>query len=307
MTLNEREVAIEVQDLHKSYGDKPAIDGLSFIVPKGVVFCLIGPNGAGKTTTISIMEGLLKRNSGDVRILGLDPWKDIDSLKSRIGVLPQEFNFFDKLTPLDSIKFYRSLFNSEIDPESLLELISLKESSNVPYEELSGGQRQKVGLALAIINNPEILFLDEPTTGLDPVSRRSIWSIIKEFKNKGKTVILTTHYMEEAERLSDIVAIIRKGRLVAMGKPEELIATREDKKTLKLKAGTEMADYLRSCGVKVLDMGESFQIMMDPDIGLAKVAELIESSGLRYSHLSVNAESLEDLYIRLVNEKGVET
>ena len=175
--MDKDEQAIIVKDLRKSYDTKVVIRGLNLVIPKGVVFSPIGPNGAGKTTTISVLEGLLPRDSGDVRILNMDPWREFNLLKKRVGVLPQGFNFFDKLTPLDSVKFYCSLFSSSVDPESLLRIVSMVDSKDLPYEKLSGGQKQKLGLALALVNDPEILFLDEPTTGLDPVSRRSIWNI----------------------------------------------------------------------------------------------------------------------------------
>lgn len=300
------EPAITVRNLYKSYGARAVINDLSFVIPKGIVFSLIGPNGAGKTTTISLLEGLLCRDSGDIRVLGMDPWNELDLLKMKIGVLPQGFNFFDKLTPFDAVRFYCSLFGSSTDPKSLLGTVSLIDQMNMPYEKLSGGQKQKLGLALALVNDPEILFLDEPTTGLDPVSRRSIWAIIKEFKKRGNTVVLTTHYMEEAEQLSDIVAIIRKGELMVMGKPEEVIAQEDGKRTLKLRANSDMANYLRNHGVEVTETGDYLQIMITPEFKLSRLAELIESSGLRYSNFSVSGMSLEDLYIRLVGGTGVE-
>lgn len=297
------EIAIEVSELRKSYDGNDAVDGISFNVPKGTVFSLIGPNGAGKTTTVSILEGLLRRNEGEVKILGMDPWTNHNELKIKIGVLPQRFNFFEKLNPMESIKFYCSLFNSSIDPESILKAVSLADSVKTPFESLSGGQKQKVGLALALVNNPEILFLDEPTTGLDPISRRAIWSIIRNFKQQGRTVVLTTHYMEEAEKLSDIVAIIDHGKLIEIGSPMSLEIKNAKERRLTIKTDDELADYLRKRGVDLLYTEGSVSIPIGKGQSLATIVDMVESSRIRYSHLSVNDENLEDVYLKLIGKR----
>ena len=216
-------LSIEVSNLKKHYGDLKAVDDISFKVKQGEVFGLLGPNGAGKTTTIEIMEGLRERDSGEVKVLGYDPWKNGYELHKKIGVIPQEFTFFEKTTPKEAITYYADLFNIKVNPDEILREVLLEESAKVNFDNLSGGQKQKTGLALSLVNSPELLFLDEPTTGLDPNARRAIWEVIRGLKAKGKTIILTTHYLDEAQQLSDRVAIMDHGKIVAMGTAEEII------------------------------------------------------------------------------------
>ena len=170
----------------KSYGDIKAVDGITFSVSKGEVFALLGPNGAGKTTAIEIMEGLRKRDDGTVKVLGFDPWKEGHKLHKKIGVIPQDFTFFEKATPREAILYYSDLFNVKTNTDQLLKEVLLEDSDKVLFENLSGGQKQKTGLALALVNSPELLFLDEPTTGLDPNARRAIWEVIRGFKATGQ-------------------------------------------------------------------------------------------------------------------------
>ncbi len=215
--------AIEVSLLKKHYGQLMAVDEISFSVEQGEIFSLLGPNGAGKTTTVEILEGLRERDSGDVKVLGLDPWKEGYTLHRKIGVIPQGFRFFDKSTPLEAVKYYSELFDAKVDPEQIIKEVTLEDGKNVIFENLSGGQKQKVGLALALVNSPELLFLDEPTTGLDPQARRTMWGVIRSLKREGRSILLTTHYLEEAQLLADKVAIMNKGKIIAAGSPEELI------------------------------------------------------------------------------------
>ena len=215
--------AIEVTSLKKRYGQLQAVDDISFSVQQGDIFSLLGPNGAGKTTTVEILEGLRERDAGEVKVLGLDPWKEGYSLHRRIGVIPQGFRFFDKSTPIEAVRYYADLFDAKVDPESIIKEVTLEDSKNMIFENLSGGQKQKVGLALALVNSPELLFLDEPTTGLDPQARRTMWSVIRSLKREGRSILLTTHYLEEAQILADKVAIMNKGRIIAAGSPAELI------------------------------------------------------------------------------------
>ena len=189
--------AIEVTSLKKHYGQLQAVDDISFSVQQGDIFSLLGPNGAGKTTTVEILEGLRERDSGNVRVLGVDPWKDGYALHKRIGVIPQGFRFFDKSTPIEAVKYYAELFDAKVDPETIIKEVTLEDSKNTIFENLSGGQKQKVGLALALVNSPELLFLDEPTTGLDPQARRTMWAVIRSLKREGRSILLTTHYLEE--------------------------------------------------------------------------------------------------------------
>jgi ABC-2 type transport system ATP-binding protein len=215
--------AIEVSNLKKYYSQLKAVDDISFSVSTGEIFSLLGPNGAGKTTTVEILEGLRERDAGEVSVLQMDPWKQGYQLHKKIGVIPQGFRFFDKSTPREAIKYYADLFDVKVDPDDILREVILEDSKNVIFENLSGGQKQKVGLALALVNNPELLFLDEPTTGLDPQARRAMWDVIRMLKKKGRTLLLTTHYLEEAEHLADKVAIMNRGKIIAAGSPQELI------------------------------------------------------------------------------------
>jgi ABC-2 type transport system ATP-binding protein len=216
--------AIEVTSLKKHYGQLKAVDEISFGVQQGEIFSLLGPNGAGKTTTVEILEGLRERDSGEVKVLGLDPWKQGYSLHKRIGVIPQGFRFFDKSTPLEAVMYYSELFEiKNLDPEKIIKEVTLEDGKNTIFENLSGGQKQKVGLALALVNSPELLFLDEPTTGLDPQARRTMWAVIRSLKREGRSILLTTHYLEEAQLLADKVAIMNKGKIIAAGSPQELI------------------------------------------------------------------------------------
>jgi len=215
---------IEVSSLKKSYGPLNAVDGITFAVNEGQVFSLLGPNGAGKTTTIEILEGLRERDGGDARVLGQDPWKAGYEVHKKIGVIPQGFKFVDYATPKEAINYYADLFGVHVDAGAILKKVILEDSANVYFSKLSGGQKQKVGLALALVNNPELFFLDEPTTGLDPQARRAVWEVIRALKGEGKSVLLTTHYLDEAEELADVVAIMNHGKIITLGTPAEIIA-----------------------------------------------------------------------------------
>ncbi len=216
--------AIRCSGLVKHYGDVVAVDGLDLEVRRGECFGLLGPNGAGKTTTVEIFEGLLKPDAGDVEILG-ERWRgDGRALRDRLGVQLQETRLHEKLTVLETITLFRSFYSNGAAPEEVLKRVSLEEKTGAWVRTLSGGQQQRLSLACALVCDPEILFLDEPTTGLDPQSRRQIWDIVSELRSRDKTVLLTTHYMDEAERLCDRVAIVDRGKIIALGSPAELIA-----------------------------------------------------------------------------------
>src|SRR5437899_8298431 len=215
--------AICCRGLVKDYGALRAVDGLDLQVQVGECFGLLGPNGAGKTTTVEILEGLLPSTSGEVELLGRSWKSDGDSLRQRLGISLQETNLADKLTVEETLELFRSFYASGPEVDELLELVSLTDKRNAWYVKLSGGQKQRLAVACALVGDPEILFLDEPTTGLDPQSRRQLWGLIEKFKSEGRTVLLTTHYMDEAQRLCDRVAIVDKGKVIALGTPRELI------------------------------------------------------------------------------------
>src|SRR5271169_1252714 len=237
--------AIEVSGLKKAYGSLQAVDSISFTVNKGEVFSLLGPNGAGKTTTIEILEGLRERDSGEVRVLGLDPWKEGDKLHKRIGVIPQGFTFLPYITPKEAINYYASLFGVKVDADEILRRVMLQDSASNYFMKLSGGQKQKMGLALSLVNKPDLVFLDEPTTGLDPQARRAVWDVIRNLKHEGISVLLTTHYLEEAEELADKVAIMNKGKIITTGTPAQIIAEHGSGEKIRVRGGAKLADYIR--------------------------------------------------------------
>jgi ABC-2 type transport system ATP-binding protein len=302
---------IEVSSLKKCYGDLKAVDGISFTVNEGEVFGLLGPNGAGKTTTIEILEGLREKDGGEAKVLGLDPWKNGYELHKRIGVIPQEFTFFEKTTPREAIVYYADLFNVKVDPDEILKEVLLEDSAKQHFDNLSGGQKQKTGLALSLVNTPELLFLDEPTTGLDPNARRAIWEVIRSLKAKGKTIILTTHYLDEAQQLSDRVAIMDHGRIVAMGTSEEIIKEHGSGERLEIHGSEKLAEYIRANTELQVDYdkarGEIFIPLRQKIDALAALAAA-EQSGMDWGDIQTRQDSLDDVFVKLVsgmvNEQG---
>ena len=216
---------IEAHDLRKSYGGLKAVDGVSFSVRSGEVFGILGPNGAGKTTTVEILEGMRVPDSGTAIVNGIDVQKDPRAVKAVIGIQLQSSAYFDRMGLTELLDVMGSLYHREIDAMALLEKVQLADRAKALFKELSGGQKQRFSIAATLVNDPVLLFLDEPTTGLDPQARRHMWGLIKQFKEEGRTVLLTTHYMEEAEELCDRVAIMDHGKIAAMDRPEVLVAS----------------------------------------------------------------------------------
>ena len=293
---------IDIFHVMKAYGSFQAVDDVSFSVKKGEVFSLLGPNGAGKTTLIEILEGVRKKDSGDVRVLGCDPWQNADSLHRRVGVIPQHFTFVDKSTPREAMKYYAKIFGVRVDTHRLLKEVLLEDSANVLFENLSGGQKQKMGLALSLVNSPDILFLDEPTTGLDPNAKRAVWDVIRKFKASGKTIILTTHYLEEAEHLSDRVAIMDHGRIIAIGTSDEIIASFGSGERLDVHGGEDLAKYLREkTKLKITyDRMGLISILLDQKHDAYIALAAMEESGLPWSDFQTKKDSLEDVFVKLV-------
>ena len=225
MALPPTRPALRVANLRKTYKDVVAVDGIDLNVPAGQCFGLLGPNGAGKTTTIEICEGLTEPDSGDVEVLGLRWASDAQALRQRLGIQLQETQLSDKLTVGETLRLFRSFFERGPAPEEVIALVQLEEKRDARVVALSGGQKQRLALACALVGDPDLLFLDEPTTGLDPQARRQLWELIEEFKKAGRTILLTTHYMDEAERLCDELAIMDHGKVIARGKPAELVAS----------------------------------------------------------------------------------
>ncbi|HUQ46620.1 MAG TPA: ABC transporter ATP-binding protein [Gemmatimonadaceae bacterium] len=217
--------ALLVKGLKKSYGDVVAVDGLDLEMMAGECFGLIGPNGAGKTTTIEICEGLLERDSGQLEVLGMTWESDTDKLREKLGISLQDTQLSEKLTVAETLRLFRSFYKAGRDIGEVVDVVELGEKRDARVGTLSGGQKQRLAIACALVGNPELLFLDEPTTGLDPQSRRQLWSLIEDFKASGRSILLTTHYMDEAEKLCDRVAIVDHGHVIALGTPAELIAS----------------------------------------------------------------------------------
>ena len=304
-------IPIEVSSLKKCYGDLKAVDDISFTVNKGEVFGLLGPNGAGKTTTIEILEGLRAKDGGDVKVLGLDPWKNGYELHKKIGVIPQEFTFFEKTTPREAIIYYADLFNIKVDPDEILKEVLLEESAKVNFDSLSGGQKQKTGLALSLVGTPEMLFLDEPTTGLDPNARRAIWDVIRGLKAKGKTIILTTHYLDEAQQLCDRVAIMNHGHIVAMGTSDEIIKDHGSGERLEIRGSEKLADYIRANTELQVDYDKTKKEIIIPlrmKIDALAALAAAEQSKMDWGEIQTRQDSLDDVFVKLVsgmvNEQG---
>jgi ABC-2 type transport system ATP-binding protein len=295
--------AIEVDHLVKRYGELAAVNDIEFQVAPGTVFSFLGPNGAGKTTTTEILEGLRRATSGTVRVLDLDPWTDAYELHLKIGVIPQDFRFFEKITPREAIEYYAGLFGTHPDPADLLRRVQLSDKANSRFDTLSGGQKQKLGLALALTNDPKVCFLDEPTTGLDPTARRGIWEVIRSLKAEGRTVFLTTHYLEEAELLADQVAIIHHGRIIAAGTPGEIIDQFGRPERLSFRAPPALAEYLRAkvdLPVSVADGRVVVEMREKKDA--VRVIAAVDASGLPWETFSTVQDTLEDVFIRLVGQ-----
>ncbi len=294
---------IFVRDLKKSYGDVRAVDGVSFEVRRGEIFGLLGPNGAGKTTTVEILEGLREPDGGEARVLGLDVGTSADALKPRIGVSLQTAALYPKLTVAELIDLFRSFYPSARPTEELIDALGLGERRNARSQELSGGQRQRLAVALALVNDPEIVFLDEPTTGLDPAARRSLWTLIEELKSTGRSVLLTTHYMEEAEVLCDRLAIMDHGHILESGTVEELVSRHFRDRAVRFDRAEGLeAESLRTLpGVSSLKEDDAETVLYTSDVG-ATIGALLaaaEARGVEPQNLGIRRASLEDVFLDL--------
>ena len=299
------EHAIEVENLTKRYGDLLAVNDLSFNVRQGEIFALLGPNGAGKTTTVEIIDTIRMPTSGKVSLLGMDVTKRKHDIVPRIGVLPQGFSSFDRITVRETIQYYSRLFScGNTDIDGLIELVNLKDKTREQYKNLSGGLKQRLGIAIALVNDPEVLFLDEPTTGLDPRARREVWNLMLGLKEKGKTVFLTTHYMEEAEFLADTVAIISRGKIIAMGSPEALIESNANYLVLTLRSVDEKVfDIVRKMGFEpVHDNHKDIRVRVEHMDDVQKILNTIQEGGASLLSLDVRKPNLEDVFLKLTGE-----
>jgi ABC-2 type transport system ATP-binding protein len=285
-------------------GGVVAVDGLDLELTRGECFGLLGPNGAGKTTTVEIFEGLLDATAGDVEILGLRWSTHERDLRERLGVSLQHTHLPERLSVVEILTLFRSFFKRGKSPEEVLREVALEEKRGAWYDKLSGGQKQRLAVACALVGDPELLFLDEPTTGLDPQSRLQLWDVIEAFKRRGGTVLLTTHYMEEAARLCDRVGVIDHGKLIALGTPRELIASLggQDVIELTVEGGTlDLAVVSRLPGVHgVRAVAKGFAVAVDPlHVALPAVVDHLRASGTGLEQLATRHATLEDVFVSL--------
>lgn len=298
--------AIEVQSLYKYYGKIKAVDGISFTVEEGEIFGMVGPNGAGKTTTIECVEGLRQPDKGQIRVLGLDPHRDGYQLRERIGIQLQEAALPERLKVWEALDLFGSFYSRRLRPDFLLEQMGLMEKRLSPFEKLSGGQKQRLLIALALVNDPQLLFLDELTTGLDPQARRAMWELIRDIRNGGKTIFLTTHYMEEAERLCDRVAIIDHGQIVALDSPQNLIRSlgAETRIVFSLDSSWDEKSLLQIDGVtKVEKIGEKIIVYGRSERLVGRVVSFLEEKRLYFRNLQTEQPTLEDVFLQLTGRE----
>jgi len=277
--------AIEVRDLRKDYGPIEAVRGVSFEVDRGEVFGLLGPNGAGKTTTVEILEGYRRRSGGDVRVLGHDPAERDRDMQQRVGIVLQSCGFYPRVTVREAVEHFSKAYERPRDAGETIDLVGLSEKADARTKDLSGGQRRRLDLALALVGDPELIFLDEPTTGFDPAARRTAWGVVRTLKELGKTVLLTTHYLEEAQALADRVAIVKEGRIVAEGPPDRLRP-----------GGSRYRVSYLSDGNRVEHQTD------DPTELLHRLTRDAIARGERLEGLEVTRPTLEEVYLELTSD-----
>lgn len=293
---------IEVIDLSKSYAELKAVDGVFFEVHEEEVFGILGPNGAGKTTTLEMLEALRPIDSGSATVCGIDVRKQPNKVKQMIGVQLQSTSLFEYLTVSETIDLFASFYKRKVDIKGILEEVSLQDKANAYIPNLSGGQKQRVSVALALVNDPKVVFLDEPTTGLDPQARRHLWDVIERTRNKGKSVVLTTHYMEEAETLCDRLAVLDHGKIIEMGTPRELIQKIAGESTIEFASEEiprEKVEALPSVeGLKSTD-GHHLLFTENAHKTLIDLVGLSERESFKIEQLQVRGGTLEDVFISL--------
>ena len=297
------DAVIRVDALRKTYGDLVAVDGVSFEVRPGEVFGLLGPNGAGKTTTVEVLEGLREADSGEVSVLGVDARRHPDDLRARIGVSLQTAALYPKLTVVEVLELFRGFYESGRPVGELVELMDLGEKRNTRTQDLSGGQRQRLSVALALVNDPELIFLDEPTTGMDPAARRMLWDVVLGLKGRGRSVLLTTHYMEEAEVLCDRLAIMDHGRILESGTVDELVTRRFHERAVRFDAieglpDEQLAAYPGVTAVKH-EGGAVLLFTRDVPATIGAVLAASERLAVEPANLAVRRATLEDVFLDL--------
>ncbi len=300
--------AVEVVDLVMRYADKTAVDGLSLTVEQGTVTAVLGPNGAGKTTTVETCEGYRRPQSGSVRVLGLDPWTDARALRPRVGVMLQQGGVYSGLRAEEMLRHIAALHAHPLDVTTLVERLGLGAAGRTPYRRLSGGQQQRLSLAMAVVGRPELVFLDEPTAGLDPQARRATWELVEALRTDGVTVVLTTHFMDEAERLADRVVVVDRGQVIAVGSPAELTAT-DDGGSVRFTAAPgldldSLTDALpRASRVDEVSPGQYVVIGGVDTHLLADLTRWCADREIMPAGLTVDRRSLEDVFLELTGSQ----
>lgn len=310
LSNSDTDIAISVTGLVKKYRDLVAVDGIDFEVRRGTCLGILGPNGAGKTTTIEMLEGLEPPDAGKIRVLGRSWNDDPRAIQERIGVQLQETEFQDKITAFELLRMLHSLYQDGADIDNVIAMIGLGEKRDARIKTLSGGQKQRLALGCALIGRPEILFLDEPTTGLDPQSRRRLWEVIRDFMSSGGTVLITTHYMDEAERLADDLIIIDRGSVIARGSPEEIIASLGADAVVQFSLGTAHSgdlddqDLTGLAGVRSVrrEAAEFVLSVVEPQTAIPALLQLIDNRGLRLEDLRTHRPTLEDVFVSLTGK-----
>jgi ABC-2 type transport system ATP-binding protein len=303
------EPVIVVNGLHKSYDKVDAVRGIDFDVHSGEVFGLLGPNGAGKTTTVEILEGLRPRSTGEVRVLGLDPERQKNALKDRIGVCLQATNLPDKMRVYEAMELFAAFYSRNSDGDALLKRLQLWQKKDAPYATLSGGQKQRLAIALALINEPQLLFLDEPTAGLDPQVRLEIRDLIEELRAEKRTILMTTHYIEEAERLCDRVAIIDAGKIIALGSPRELQGKSAEQSGIEVKLTRPLRDggvpnFVDAFSVVISEDGRGLKVQSShPARTLVELVKWIDGHGYELEDVHLKRPTLEDVFIELTGKR----
>ncbi len=303
------EFAIYVRGLTKSYGAFEAVKGLDFEVHPGEVFGLLGPNGAGKTSTVEILEGLRPRSGGEVRVLDFDPDRQKQALKDRIGVCLQATNLPDKITVQEALNLFASFYSRNGDANALLKRLQLWEKKDAAYSTLSGGQKQRLAIALALINEPQMLFLDEPTTGLDPQARLEIRDLIEELRAEKRTILMTTHYIEEAERLCDRVAIVDAGKIIAIGSPRELQEKSANQSAIEMTLaqpwrGGALPVWSEAISSNLRDDGRHIKVASArPARTLVEMVKWVDAQGIELDDVRLTRPTLEDVFIELTGKK----
>lgn len=302
-------IAIEVLNLKKVYGDLIAVNDISFTVKKGEIFAFLGPNGAGKTTTVEMIESIRTPTAGMIKLLGVDIKNGFNLVKERISILPQEFHSFERFTVRETLTYFSKLYKKRADIDEIIEAMDLRSHEKKLYRNLSGGLKQRVGVALSLVNDPEIVFLDEPTTGLDPKARREVWQVIADLRNKGKTVFLTTHYMEEAEHLADHIAIIHKGKIIAEGSLQELLSRYGEKTTLYIKncRSDEALHHLREKGFEVHSSGNGdLTVKIDYKEKVLEILSELRHECIEYDGVDIRGSNLEEVFLQLTGARLME-